>query len=202
MEDELRETHFAALIIGTGLIQSIAAAALAAASYPIIHVDEQTFYGGPHASLALSDLAERNLTPESEPSPELLAKSRQYALSLAPHLIPATGPFVAALVNSGVARYGSFVLPKRVAVSSVGGKSFKSVPGSKQDVFRDRDVSLVQKRRLIKFLMFASGDFEGSTELNGHEQIPLVQFLGDSFGLSTDLAEALAYAIAFCTSPH
>ncbi|KAG8732919.1 Rab proteins geranylgeranyltransferase component A [Ceratobasidium sp. 414] len=166
MEDELRETHFAALIIGTGLTQSIAAAALAAASYPIIHIDEHTFYGGPHASLALSDLGERNLTPESEPSPELLAKSRQYALSLAPHLIPATGPFVAALVNSGVARYGGFVLPKRVAVSAAGGNSFKSVPASKQDVFRDRDVSLVQKRRLIKFLMFASGDFEGSTELN------------------------------------
>ncbi|KAG9105409.1 Rab proteins geranylgeranyltransferase component A, partial [Ceratobasidium sp. 392] len=202
MEDELRETHFAALIVGTGLTQSITAAALAAANYPIIHIDEQTFYGGPHASLSLSELAEQTLTSESGPSPELLAKSRQYALSLAPHLIPATGPFVAALVNSGVARYGSFVLPKRVAVANASANSFKSVPASKQDVFRDRDVSLVQKRRLIKFLMFASGDFEGSTELSGQERTPLLQFLQDKFSIGTDLVEALAYAVAFCNSPN
>ncbi|KAG8689798.1 Rab proteins geranylgeranyltransferase component A [Ceratobasidium sp. 395] len=204
MEDELRETHFAALIVGTGLTQSITAAALAAIGIPIIHIDEHASYGGPHASLALSDLADRGLSPGSEPTAEVLARSRQYALSLAPHLIPATGPFVAALVNSGVARYGSFALPKRVAmaVGDADARSFKSVPSSKQDVFRDRDVSLVQKRRLIKFLMFASGDFEGSAELGGHEQIPLLQFLQDKFSLATDLADALAYAIAFCTSPH
>ncbi|QRV87218.1 Rab proteins geranylgeranyltransferase component A [Ceratobasidium sp. AG-Ba] len=202
MEDELRETHFAALIVGTGLTQSIVAAALAAASYPIIHIDEQTSYGGPHASLSISDLAEYNLVPVSPPSPEVLSKSRQYALSLVPHLIPAAGPFVAALVNSGVARYGSFVLPKRVAVRSGEAGVFKSVPASKQDVFRDRAISLVQKRRLIKFLMFASGEFEGSPELSGKEQTPLLEFLSGPFGLSADLAEALAYAVAFCASPQ
>lgn len=39
----------------------------------------------------------------------------------------------------------------------------------------------------------------GSVE---REETPLLQFLQDTFSLSTDLAEALAYAVAFCTSPN
>ncbi|KAJ1308321.1 hypothetical protein OPQ81_004032 [Rhizoctonia solani] len=191
MQDELRESHFEAVVIGTGLTQSIVAAALAAANKPIIHLDESETYGGPHASLALSELSSFN--PTFHPS----LVSRQYSLSLTPHLIPATGPFIAALVNSGVSRYGSFVLPKRVVVRTQEG--FKNVPANKQDVFRDKAIGLVQKRRLIKFLMFASGEFEGSSELNERETTPLLEFVQDVFGIDKDLAEALSYAVAFCT---
>lgn len=138
----------------------------------MIHIDENAAYGGEHASLSLSEIVEWAETVPGasvEVDAALLSASRQYAISLVPHLIPATGPFVAALVNSGVARYGSFVLLKRVVVaaSKDGAIGFRSVPASKQDVFRDRGVSLVQKRRLIKFLMFASGEFENAAELSG-----------------------------------
>ncbi|CAE6379073.1 unnamed protein product [Rhizoctonia solani] len=190
MQDELRESHFEAVVIGTGLTQSIVAAALAAANKPIIHIDESEAYGGPHASLSLSELASFN--PTFDPS----LVSRQYSLSLTPHLIPATGPFIAALVNSGVSRYGSFVLPKRVVIQTQDG--FKNVPANKQDVFKDKAISLVQKRRLIKFLMFATGEFEQSTELQGKETTPLLEFVRDVFGIDKELAEALAYAVAFC----
>ncbi|KAF8760007.1 GDP dissociation inhibitor [Rhizoctonia solani] len=182
MQDELRESHFEAVVIGTGLTQSIVAAALAAASKPIIHVDESEAYGGPHASLTLSELASFN--PTFHPS----LVSRQYSLSLTPHLIPATGPFIAALVNSGVSRYGSFVLPKRVVIQTKDG--FKN-PANKQDVFKDKTISLVQKRRLIKFLMFATGEFEQSPELEGKETTPLLEFVRDVFGIDKELAEAL-----------
>ncbi|KDN38907.1 hypothetical protein RSAG8_09188, partial [Rhizoctonia solani AG-8 WAC10335] len=158
MQDELRESHFDAVVVGTGLTQSIVAAALASINKPIIHIDESESYGGPHASLALSELS--SFDPTFHPS----LISRQYSLSLTPHLIPATGPFIAALVNSGVSRYGSFVLPKRVVIRTQEG--FKNVPANKQDVFKDKAIGLVQKRRLIKFLMFASGEFEGSSELS------------------------------------
>ncbi|CAE6384867.1 unnamed protein product [Rhizoctonia solani] len=190
MQDELRESHFEAVVIGTGLTQSIVAAALAAANKPVIHVDESEAYGGPHASLTLSELA--SLNPTFHPS----LVSRQYSLSLTPHLIPATGPFIAALVNSGVSRYGSFVLPKRVVIQTQAG--FKNVPANKQDVFKDKTISLVQKRRLIKFLMFATGEFEQSAELKGKETTPLLEFVQDVFGIDKELAEALSYAVAFC----
>ncbi|CAE6508948.1 unnamed protein product [Rhizoctonia solani] len=190
MQDELRESHFDAVVVGTGLTQSIVAAALASINKPIIHIDESESYGGPHASLALSELS--SFDPTFHPS----LISRQYSLSLTPHLIPATGPFIAALVNSGVSRYGSFVLPKRVVIRTQEG--FKNVPANKQDVFKDKAIGLVQKRRLIKFLMFASGEFEGSSELNGKETTPLLEFVREVFGIDKELAEALSYAVAFC----
>ncbi|KEP49440.1 GDP dissociation inhibitor [Rhizoctonia solani 123E] len=190
MQDELQESHYDAVVIGTGLTQSIVAGALAAANKPIIHIDESESYGGPHASLALSELS--SFDPAFHPS----LVSRQYSISLTPHLIPATGPFIAALVNSGVSRYGSFVLPKRVVVCTQEG--FKNVPANKQDVFKDKTIGLVQKRRLIKFLMFATGDFENSSELNGKETAPLLEFVRDVFGIDKELAEALSYAVAFC----
>ncbi|KAG8715406.1 Rab proteins geranylgeranyltransferase component A [Ceratobasidium sp. 423] len=192
MQDELRESHFEAVVIGTGLTQSIVAAALAAANKHIIHIDESETYGGPHASLALAELS--SLNPTFHPS----LVSRQFSLSLTPHLIPATGPFIAALVNSGVSRYGSFVLPKRVVVRTQEG--FKNVPANKQDVFRDKAIGLVQKRRLIKFLMFASGEFEGSSELDGKETTPLLEFVQEVFGIDKELSEALSYAVAFCVN--
>ncbi|CAE6429139.1 unnamed protein product [Rhizoctonia solani] len=170
MQDELRESHFEAVVIGTGLTQSIVAAALAAANKPIIHIDESETYGGPHASLSLSELSAFNPTFDSS------LISRQYSLSLTPQLIPATGPFIAALVNSVVRTQ----------------EGFKNVPANKQDVFKDKAIGLVQKRRLIKFLMFASGEFEGK------ETSPLLEFVQQVFGIDKELSEALSYAVAFC----
>lgn len=45
--------------------------------------------------------------------------------------------------------------------------SIKKVPGSKEDVFKDKSIGLLDKRRLMKFLMFAAGDFEEDDILVG-----------------------------------
>ena len=76
----------------------------------------------------------------------------------------------------------------------------QSVPGSKEDVFKSKALSLVDKRRLMRFLMFAAGDFEGKKELEGKEQMPFVQYLRDVFTLKDQAATAIAYALAFCAS--
>ena len=41
------------------------------------------------------------------------------------------------------------------------------VPGSKEEVFKDKTASLMEKRRLMKFLMFAAGAFEEDPLLEG-----------------------------------
>lgn len=43
----------------------------------------------------------------------------------------------------------------------------KRVPGSKEEVFKDKSISLVDKRRLMKFLMFVAGEFEDDEILRG-----------------------------------
>jgi Rab proteins geranylgeranyltransferase component A len=109
--------------------------------------------------------------------PEPLKRvSRQYTLSLSPSLIPSTGPLITALIKSGVARHSAFRLLEAIALYSEGppdsavtaSATFIKVPATKQDVFTDKDMSLPDKRRLMKFLMFAAaGKFSGTPELQG-----------------------------------
>lgn len=101
-------------------------------------------------------------------------------------------------MSSGVARYGGYRLLERVGIYDINGV-VKNVPGSKEDVFKDKNISLVDKRRLMRFLMFAAGEFEESNELDGKEELPFSQFLQDDFSLNHDLASAVAYSLAYCT---
>ncbi len=74
----------------------------------------------------------------------------------------------------------------------------KGVPGSKEDVFKNKDISLVDKRRLMRFLMFASGEFEGKPELERREEMAFGEFLKTVFTLNDETVAAIVYALAFC----
>jgi GDP dissociation inhibitor len=123
---------------------------------------------------------------------------RHYSISLAPSLIPSVGPLISSLVASGVSRYGGYRLLERVGIYSSNG-GLQNVPGSKEDVFKS-SLSLIEKRRLMRFLVFASGDFEGSKEFQGQEQTPFHEFLQSKFSLTQEIVDAIVYALAFCSS--
>ncbi|KAH9950124.1 FAD/NAD-P-binding domain-containing protein [Amylocystis lapponica] len=208
-----------AVVFGTGLTESIVAAALAKAGYKVAHADTNPYYGGDDASLTLDELiqwADKHADASDSPSYSYLSaqrarftsiarsstslpQSRQYSLSLSPAIIPSVGPLIDSLVASGVSRYGGFKLLERVAIYDRPGY-VKTVPGSKEDVFKSKALSLLEKRRLMRFLLFASGEFEGKKELEGREQTPFFAFLKETFSLDDQSAGAIVYALAFCTS--
>ncbi|KAH9843639.1 FAD/NAD-P-binding domain-containing protein [Rhodofomes roseus] len=207
-----------AVVLGSGLTESIAAAALSKAGYKVAHLDVNPYYGGDNASLTADELVswadERAAAGPSNPSyasaqrtkftsisrsGSTLPQSRQYSISLSPAIIPSVGPLIDALIASGVSRYGGFKLLEKVAIYT-GPGSVKPVPGSKEDVFKSKELSLLDKRRLMRFLMFAAGDFEGKKEFEGKEHTPFVQFLHQVFSLDGQTAAAIAYALAFCVS--
>ncbi|RDX39749.1 FAD/NAD(P)-binding domain-containing protein [Lentinus brumalis] len=211
---------FDVVVLGTGLSESIVAAALSKAGYKVAHLDTNQYYGGDEASLTLDELAEwadaranagdgpsssvylanqRARYTSITRSPTIPPQSRQYSVSLAPSIVPSIGPHIESLIASGVSRYGQFKLLEKVAVYDRPGY-VQSVPGGKEDVFKSKALSLVDKRRLMRFLMFAAGEFEGKKELEGKEQIPFVQYLRDVFSLKDQAASAIAYALAFCAS--
>lgn len=203
--------------------------ALSKAGRTVIHLDEKPYYGSREASLSLHELIE---WAASEPSAsysfpafdtmslpaEIAQLSRQCALSLAPSLVPAVGDFIDALVRAGVSRYTGFRLLDAVVVGDrEGGK--KRVPASKEDVFKDRGLSLPDKRRLMKFLLLAAGDFESneaihgaSAHLNvssvasagrtGHGNEAIEDFLTRQMGLTGDLLKAVMHAVALCSTPR
>lgn len=78
-----------------------------------------------------------------------------------------------------------------------GSGGLKNVPGSKEDVFQNQDISLIQKRRLMRFLTFAVGDFEQSPELQDRHDFPFTVFLETVFNLDRELIDIITYALAY-----
>ncbi|EIN04385.1 FAD/NAD(P)-binding domain-containing protein [Punctularia strigosozonata HHB-11173 SS5] len=237
MNADPNDTYFDVVVIGTGLTESIVAAALSKAAYRVAHIDDNPYYGADEATLTPEELlewAKQRSAPSSDDEQTTAYATaqrarfssvswagapppfaRQYALSLAPSVLPSTGPLISSLIASGVARYGGYRLVERVGIYSPSspstsstsstmttGGSVRLVPNGKEDVFKSRDLSLLDKRRLMRFLLFAASDFEGKPELAGKESEPLLQYLQrkDGFGLREELAQAVTYALAYCTS--
>lgn len=165
--------------------------ALAKAGKSVLHLDPNEYYGGEQASLTLDELqawsnARTASTPlaesssaaytrnqqerytratTSEPDAQLLANRRRYALSLFPAVLPSRGPLITTLINSGVSKYVSFRMLDSVSLWDQG--AVRRVPGSKEQVFKDKDISLQEKRKLMKFLMFAVREFEDDSLVKG-----------------------------------
>jgi len=191
----MSDTHFDVLVLGTALSHSIAAAAFAKAGLRVLHVDPNSHYGGPHAALTPDELNEHPWTVLSTPDP--IPYSRQYSISLAPAVIRSTGPFINAIVRSGVSKYGSYKLLDSLALFHAVSATIRPVPGSKEDIFRAPDLSLLEKRRLMKFLLFAAQFDPEQPGLDGHERtMDFRTWLNRKFGLGEDMQDAVAYALA------
>jgi RAB protein geranylgeranyltransferase component A len=193
--------------------------ALSKAGFRVAHIDSNSFYGADEASLSVDELTswaenrasdklaassayfsnQRRRFTSIRCSSESLPQSRQYSLSLSPSIIPSLGPLISSLVSSGVARYGGFRLLERVGIYHPSGQ-IGLVPSSKEDVFKNKDLSLVEKRRLMRFLIFAAGEFEESNEITGKESQPIIDFLRQTFSLNDEIAETITYSVAFCAS--
>jgi Rab proteins geranylgeranyltransferase component A len=180
--------------------------ALAKAGFTVAHLDPNQYYGAEQASLTIDELREwasqhtngsTGLYSSISSSSNIIPQSRQYAVSLSPAVIRAVGPLISTLVASGVSRYGGYKLLDRIGVYGSSG-SVRVVPGSKDAVFKSKDLSLIDKRRLMRFLMFAADDFENRPELEGKQQMPFLEYLRTTFSLPQPVSEAVAYAIAFC----
>jgi hypothetical protein len=90
------------------------------------------------------------------------------------------GTLIETLVASDVAKYIGFQLLNSVRVwderdegsTESGLAALRRVPGTKEDVFKDKSIPLLDKRRLMKALMFAGGEFESDELMQGkYEQL-------------------------------
>jgi RAB protein geranylgeranyltransferase component A len=176
MEDST-PTHFNIILLGTGLISSILAGGLAKTGFTVLQLDLNSFYGDEEASLNLDELISLyNLDLDLDnniknlDNQELLKLSKKFNLSLSPNLIPAQSNSIQLLIKSKVAAYLSFGSLQGIALVTASSSSSSSssspsdsvtaqrIPASKADVFNHPTLSLIEKRRLTKLLLFAAGD--------------------------------------------
>jgi len=94
-----------------------------------------------------------------------LGRLRSYCLDLAPQLLLSRGAMVDLLISSDVGRYLEYKALERIYVAE--GQGYEKVPLSKEDVFLSSNVSVVDKRRLMKFLTFCLDHENQPQEYNG-----------------------------------
>jgi RAB protein geranylgeranyltransferase component A len=155
------------------------------------------FIKAPPIQLHISELINPVQLPE-----DLLEHSRDYAISLLLTIFPATGPLIRTLIQSGVTQYSTFKLLDIVGIHHTHNRVI-TILASKEDVFKTKALSLIEKRKLMKFLMFTSWEFDESDTLQGKEPLGFSEFLkGPDFGLSTEFVSAVAYALAHCSEEN
>ena len=192
--------RFDVVVLGTGLTESIIAAAASRAGKTVLHLDSKNYYGSEWTSLNFKqvenwiksesddskspfsnieclelyseewtqskleglgnkiniDLCPRVSLSEVEVSPFLILYSTQFIYS--------SGPMVELLIKSNISRYLEFINCHRLYFlkEEENGMKCVSVPSSRSSIFTSKDLSIIQKRRLTKFLeTYSNSDLSG-----------------------------------------
>lgn len=239
--DEDLPTEFDLIVVGTGLAESIVAAAASRIGRTVLHLDSNEYYGGFWSSFNLEALRKyveecreqqgkkqvedgeqqgflpltkatfvENVSEEwfrfEEGGGEvdgwsrekILKEFRRFNVDLAPKLLYSRGSMVELLISSNICRYAEFRAVDRVA--TIWNGRIMTVPCSRSDVFTSRDVNVVEKRLLMKFLQSCASFETDGTGTDDHklEDIEGKTFLEylKSHKLTPNLIHYLLYTIA------
>lgn len=205
------------LILGTGLVESILAAALSWQGVEVLHLDNKTNYGDSLSTLTIEQLKKWVLEVNQGkiqhfqdaqiyiPGGKSTNKfqSRDYGIDLTPKIMFCKSDLLALLIKSRVYKYLEFQslsnfhvfenddFNKRVTNST-----------SKQDIFTDASLSLLTKRYLMKFLKFILQDNNDPIKkklIAQHQKVPISEFLLKQFNLELPQVNELTFSIGLCT---
>jgi Rab proteins geranylgeranyltransferase component A len=196
------------LIQGTGLVESILAAALAWQGTNVLHIDEKNYYGGVNAVLNVEELRGWVDSVNAETSPSVFSKaqlymprpleSRKYLVDLTPKIVFAKSDILTLLIKGRVSQYLEF--KQLGSFHTYENDSFEKVPGSKEDIFTDQSLSLLTKRSLMRFMKFVL-DWENHHDVWAeYSSRPLIDFLTEKFKLGDQQIKELVYSIGLCSA--
>eukprot|EP00760_Papus_ankaliazontas_P009159 PhM_4_TR13976/c0_g1_i2/m.36114 len=147
------------IVQGTDIETCLVAGALARAGKKVLHLDANDFYGGNSGTLPLRHFRRRALHTDGWEDTVChsdfygpLVGDRGYNLDLSPAVLLADGEVVNFLIDTGVGKYLEFKNVDRLIGYDNDKKSFHVVPLTKQDLFRDSHLTLIEKRMLMKVL--------------------------------------------------
>ena len=139
------------------------------------------------------------VTSETRPK---LASSRAYTLSLSPYFLYTRSQLISTLISSKVYRQLEFMAVGSWWIHTPGQsdsesselgatRSFHRVPGSREDVFADTQISMKSKRALMRFLRHISkSDDEDSGEAEDLS-MPFGEYLSSTVDVPQDLQSPL-----------
>lgn len=216
MSAEIPLEEFDVILIGTGLTESIISGSLAR-KLKVLHLDEQNIYG---AHYGLLDISNTPFVLKSYYKPQqtqcqieghnfkdsVYLKPRNYNIEIIPKMIFSRGEIVELLRSSGACSYVEFHLVEKLYFYL--NNELTSVPGGKEDVFVSKEMTLIEKRKLMKFLTFVlsyeaqpdiwKGLFKLMIDL---ENRPLKELLSLKFGLEGKIIQVIITGLIFEFSP-
>jgi RAB protein geranylgeranyltransferase component A len=161
--------EFEVVLLGTGPILSLVAAAAAQIGKRVLHLDTNTYYGAHAASLNIKQLITSTSTRGG--GGEMFAthqhtytqyqllwnhiqpnRYREYAIDRTERLIFANGPLVNLLIKSNSTEYFLFAMAEDQFYAVQEPSGFVKLPVSKSEIFQSKFLSLVEKRQLMKFV--------------------------------------------------
>ncbi|NXG77887.1 RAE1 geranylgeranyltransferase, partial [Baryphthengus martii] len=136
---------------------------------------------------ALGDSAPELGKPEATPSEssaqepkkitysQIVREGRRFNIDLVSKLLYSRGLLIDLLIKSNVSRYAEFKNATRILAFREG--KVEQVPCSRADVFNSRQLTMVEKRMLMKFLTFCLDYEQHPDEYQDYENSTFAQFL-------------------------
>lgn len=201
------------LILGTGLAESILAAALAWQGVEVLHIDANTHYGDACLTLTIDQLKRWCVEVNQGRVRHVLDahiyipggkhnnryNSKDYGVDLSARIMFAQLDLLALLIKSRVYKYLEFQSVSSFHVFENDSFKLKLSNTTKEDIFTDQLMTLATKRALMKFLKFVLQDSAEKKQLlveNLHT--PVEEFLAAHFRLLLPQVDELIYSIGLC----
>lgn len=207
------------LILGTGLVESILAAALAWLGVNVLHIDRNNHYGDSCSTLTIDQLKKwcmevnsgrvahfsdaQIYIPGGKHNNTFISKD--YGVDLSPRVMFAQLDFLALLVKSRVYKYLEFQSLSKFHVFENDNFRSKLSNTTKEDIFTDQSILLQTKRALMKFLKFVLQDNADESKqelLRANLNTPIETFLKENFRLEAPQTDELIYSIGLCKAKN
>ncbi|KAI7795643.1 rab proteins geranylgeranyltransferase component A 1 [Triplophysa rosa] len=126
----------------------------------------------------------------------LLNEGRRFNIDLVSKLMYSRGALVDLLIKSNVSRYAEFKNISRILTCR--NEKVEQVPCSRADVFASKQLTVVEKRMLMKFLTFCLDFEQHPEEYQDHSEKPFREFLKIK-KLTENLQDFVLHSIAIVT---
>nr|AAI54208.1 Choroideremia [Danio rerio] len=127
---------------------------------------------------------------------KLLKEGRRFNIDLVSKLMYSRGALVDLLIKSNVSRYAEFKNIGRILTCRNG--KVEQVPCSRADVFASKQLTVVEKRMLMKFLTFCLDFEQHPEEYQDYSEKPFSEFLKNK-KLTENLQDFVLLSIAMVT---
>ncbi|KAL7715770.1 Rab escort protein [Entamoeba marina] len=182
-------------VLGTGVTESVIAAFLANHNKRIVVVDPHTLYGLHSSFLSYRELEKYASDLVIKYSVEIPLENKDFEraihIDLTPQLFYSNGGLIKLIAESGVHNYMEFLAIESVHMY-INDKIIR-VPDSKNTLFTCEDLTLIQKRQLMRFL---SDESITSKEEPKETELKYLQ----SIGLTTLCQDIIIYGLCLSSS--